>query len=119
MRATRREGRNAIWSIDPMHGNTRSVGALKTRLVADILAEIRAFIGIAAAEGVHAGGVHLEMTGAEVTECLGGSASHVEADLPNRYLTHCDPRLNRAQALGVAQAVAQMLAAARASRDAA
>ncbi|HEX4737674.1 MAG TPA: 3-deoxy-7-phosphoheptulonate synthase [Allosphingosinicella sp.] len=119
MRATRREGRNAIWSVDPMHGNTRSVGALKTRLVADILAEIHAFIAIAAAEGVHAGGVHLEMTGAEVTECLGGSARHVEADLPSRYLTHCDPRLNRAQALDVAQAVARMLADARAGRDAA
>ncbi len=119
MQATRREGRNAVWSVDPMHGNTRSVGALKTRLVGDILAEIRAFIDIAAAEGVHAGGVHLEMTGAEVTECLGGSASHVEADLPSRYLTHCDPRLNRAQALDVAQAVARMLAAARAGSDAA
>jgi 3-deoxy-7-phosphoheptulonate synthase len=93
-----------------MHGNTRSVGALKTRLVADILAETQAFFDIAAAEGVHAGGVHLEMTGAEVTECLGGSAAHVEADLPSRYLTHCDPRLNRAQALDVAASVAKMLA---------
>ncbi|HEX5182385.1 MAG TPA: 3-deoxy-7-phosphoheptulonate synthase [Allosphingosinicella sp.] len=119
MQATRRAGRKAIWSVDPMHGNTRSVGALKTRLVADILAEIQAFVEIAGAEGVHAGGVHLEMTGAEVTECLGGSAPHVEADLPRLYLTHCDPRLNRAQALDVAQAVAGMLAAARAGRDAA
>jgi 3-deoxy-7-phosphoheptulonate synthase len=120
MRATRRAGRKAIWSIDPMHGNTRSVGALKTRLVADILAEIHAFFAIAAAEGVHAGGVHLEMTGAEVTECLGGSAPHLEADLPRRYLTHCDPRLNRAQALDVAGAVAKALAyAAQAGRDAA
>jgi 3-deoxy-7-phosphoheptulonate synthase len=120
MQATRRAGRKAIWSIDPMHGNTRSVGALKTRLVADILAEIHAFFAIAAAEGVHAGGVHLEMTGAEVTECLGGSAPHLEEDLPRRYLTHCDPRLNRAQALDVAGAVAKALAGAgRLGRDAA
>ncbi|MDB5692152.1 MAG: 3-deoxy-D-arabinoheptulosonate-7-phosphate synthase [Alphaproteobacteria bacterium] len=120
MRATRREGRNAIWSVDPMHGNTRSVGALKTRLLGDIIAEIQAFFDIAGAEGVHAGGVHLEMTGAEVTECLGGSAPHLEADLPSNYLTHCDPRLNRAQALDVAGAVAKLLAkAARAGRDAA
>jgi 3-deoxy-7-phosphoheptulonate synthase len=117
MRATRREGRNAIWSVDPMHGNTRSVGALKTRLLADIIAEIQAFFDIAAAEGVHAGGVHLEMTGAEVTECLGGSAPHLEADLPSNYLTHCDPRLNRAQALDVAGAVAKLLARAAHGRD--
>jgi 3-deoxy-7-phosphoheptulonate synthase len=120
MRATRREGRHATWSVDPMHGNTRSVGALKTRLVADILAETRAFFDIAEAEGVHAGGVHLEMTGAAVTECLGGSAPHAEEDLPSNYLTHCDPRLNRAQALDVAGAVGTMLAkAAKPVRDAA
>ncbi len=120
MRATRREGRNAIWSADPMHGNTRSVGALKTRLLADVLTETQAFFDIAASEGVHAGGVHLEMTGAEVTECLGGSAPHLEEDLPSRYLTHCDPRLNRAQALDVAASVAQMLArTAQPHRDAA
>ena len=110
MRAIRREGRNAIWSIDPMHGNTRTAGQLKTRMVGDILAEIRTFFDVAAAEGVHAGGVHLEMTGSDVTECLGGSAKLVEEDLPRRYLTHCDPRLNRAQALDVAGAVAELLA---------
>jgi 3-deoxy-7-phosphoheptulonate synthase len=74
MQATRREGRNVVWSIDPMHGNTRSVGAIKTRLVADIVAEIRSFFEVARAEGVHAGGMHLEMTGSEVTECLGGGS---------------------------------------------
>jgi 3-deoxy-7-phosphoheptulonate synthase len=120
MRLTRREGRSVIWTVDPMHGNTRSVGALKTRFVSDILSETQSFFDIAAAEGVHAGGIHLEMTGAEVTECLGGSAAHVEADLPSRYLTHCDPRLNRAQALDVAAAVGAMLTgAARSGRDAA
>jgi 3-deoxy-7-phosphoheptulonate synthase len=110
MRATRREGRNAIWTIDPMHGNTRSVGKLKTRLVGDILAEIRTFFEVAEAEGVHAGGMHLEMTGGHVTECLGGSARLAEEDLPTRYLTHCDPRLNEDQAVDVARTVAELLA---------
>jgi 3-deoxy-7-phosphoheptulonate synthase len=110
MQATRREGRNAIWSIDPMHGNTRSAGAFKTRLLTDIVAEIETFFAVAEAERVHAGGVHLEMTGAEVTECLGGSTPLEEQDLPLRYLTHCDPRLNQAQAVDVAAAVAKQLA---------
>ena len=109
MRATGQAGRTAIWSVDPMHGNTRSAGALKTRLLGDILAEIGAFFDIARAEGVHPGGVHLEMTGADVTECLGGTLPLVEADLPRRYLTHCDPRLNQRQALDVAAAVADRL----------
>jgi 3-deoxy-7-phosphoheptulonate synthase len=109
MRATRREGRNVIWSIDPMHGNTMSVGAIKTRLVADIVAEVEAFFAIARAEAVHPGGVHLEMTGSDVTECLGGSANLAERDLALNYLTHCDPRLNRSQAMDVASAVAQAI----------
>ena len=109
MRATRRAGRQVIWSIDPMHGNTRSVGAVKTRLVGDIVAETSSFFDIARSEGVHPGGVHLEMTGSEVTECLGGSVNLSEEDLAHRYLTHCDPRLNRTQALDVAAAVARML----------
>ena len=109
MQATRREGRNAIWSIDPMHGNTQSRGALKTRLLSHILAEIDTFFDVAAAEGVHAGGVHLEMTGADVTECLGGSLPLAEEDLPRRYLTHCDPRLNHAQALDVAVMIAERM----------
>ncbi|WP_420822370.1 3-deoxy-7-phosphoheptulonate synthase [Sphingomonas ginkgonis] len=115
MRATRRAGRNLVWTIDPMHGNTRSAGARKTRLVSDILAEIAAFFAIARAEGVHPGGMHLEMTGGDVTECLGGSASLVEEDLERRYLTHCDPRLNRGQAIDVAAAVAGLLAPERRS----
>ncbi|WRP27939.1 3-deoxy-7-phosphoheptulonate synthase [Sphingomonas sp. LY54] len=119
MRATRREGRNAIWSVDPMHGNTRSAGALKTRLLGDIVAEIETFFEVAHAERVHAGGVHLEMTGADVTECLGGSLPLVEADLPRRYLTHCDPRLNRAQAIDVAAAIAKALAKRQLRSDAA
>ncbi|MET1111812.1 MAG: 3-deoxy-7-phosphoheptulonate synthase class II [Allosphingosinicella sp.] len=109
MRATAREGRKVIWSIDPMHGNTQSRGALKTRLLSDIMAEIAIFLDVAEAESVYPGGVHLEMTGADVTECLGGSLPLVEADLPRRYLTHCDPRLNQTQALDVAATIAGLL----------
>jgi 3-deoxy-7-phosphoheptulonate synthase len=109
MRATRREGRNVIWSTDPMHGNTRTIDGLKTRLVGDIVAEIRNFFEVAAAEGMHPGGVHLEMTGGDVTECIGGSIKLVREDLGRSYLTHCDPRLNELQALDVAQAVAALL----------
>lgn len=109
VRVTRERGSNAIWSIDPMHGNTRSVGAVKTRMLADIVAEVEAFFQIARAEGVYPGGVHLEMTGGDVTECLGGSALHAEADLQLRYLTHCDPRLNERQALDVAAELAELV----------
>ena len=106
---TKERGSNAIWSIDPMHGNTRSVGAVKTRMLADIVAEVESFFAIARAEGVHAGGVHLEMTGGDVTECLGGSSPHQEGDLHRRYLTHCDPRLNERQALDVAAELAELV----------
>jgi 3-deoxy-7-phosphoheptulonate synthase len=119
MRATRREGRNAVWSIDPMHGNTRTFDGLKTRSVGDIVTEIRSFFEIAAAEGAHAGGVHLEMTGGDVTECIGGSPKLAREDLGRRYLTHCDPRLNEHQALDVAHAVAELLASRAARADAA
>jgi 3-deoxy-7-phosphoheptulonate synthase len=108
MRAARREGRNVIWSIDPMHGNTRTIGTLKTRRVEDVVSETRSFFEIAEAERVRAGGIHLEMTGANVTECLGGSLRLSEEDLPRRYLTRCDPRLNRRQALDVAAAAAAL-----------
>jgi 3-deoxy-7-phosphoheptulonate synthase len=110
MRATHREGRRAIWSIDPMHGNTRTIEGVKTRMVGDIVAEIGSFFAIAAAEGVHVGGVHLEMTGSDVTECIGGSLKLAREDLGRSYLTHCDPRLNEDQALDVAHAVAELLA---------
>ena len=120
MRATRAAGSRALWSIDPMHGNTRTVAGRKTRTLPDILAELRAFFEIAAVEGVHPGGVHLEMTGEEVTECLGGTRGLREEDLGRRYLTHCDPRLNGAQALDVAAEVTRLLRdGARAASDAA
>jgi len=107
--ATRRAGSNAIWSVDPMHGNTKTIDGVKTRLVDDIVAEVRSFFDIAAAAGVHAGGVHLEMTGSDVTECIGGSRSLAHADLGRNYLTHCDPRLNEVQALDIARAIAELL----------
>jgi 3-deoxy-7-phosphoheptulonate synthase len=110
LRVTKERGSNAIWSIDPMHGNTRSAGAHKTRLLPDIVKEVEAFFAIARSEGVHPGGVHLEMTGGDVTECLGGSNPLEEADLPLRYLTHCDPRLNEQQALDVAAELAGLVA---------
>jgi 3-deoxy-7-phosphoheptulonate synthase len=77
--------------------------------VDDIVAEVRSFFDIAAAAGVHAGGVHLEMTGSDVTECIGGSRSLAHADLGRNYLTHCDPRLNEVQALDIARAIAELL----------
>ena len=120
MRATREAGSKVLWSIDPMHGNTVTAAGRKTRLLPDILAEIRTFFEVAAAEGVHPGAVHLEMTGEEVTECLGGTRGLREEDLGRRYLTHCDPRLNGAQALDVAAEVTRLIQeGTRAASDAA
>jgi 3-deoxy-7-phosphoheptulonate synthase len=110
MRATHKAGSNAIWSIDPMHGNTVTRADRKTRIVPDILAEVRTFFEVAQAEQVHAGGVQLEMTGEDVTECLGGTKGLREEDLGRNYLTHCDPRLNGAQALDVAAEVTRLIA---------
>jgi 3-deoxy-7-phosphoheptulonate synthase len=93
-----------------MHGNTVTAAGRKTRIVPDILAEIRTFFEVALAEEVHPGGVHLEMTGEDVTECLGGTKGLREEDLGLRYLTHCDPRLNGHQALDVAAEVERLIA---------
>ena len=109
MRATRRAGSRAIWTIDPMHGNTVAAGGFKTRFLGDIIAEMSAFFEIAESEQVHAGGLHLEMTGEDVTECLGGSLPLSEVDLPRRYLTHCDPRLNETQAIDIAAEAARLV----------
>jgi 3-deoxy-7-phosphoheptulonate synthase len=103
-----------VWSIDPMHGNTlKAANGYKTRPFDRILAEVRGFIEVARAEGVHPGGVHLEMTGQNVTECLGGARALSEGDLADRYHTHCDPRLNADQALELAFLVAEKLKDAR------
>jgi len=92
-----------------MHGNTAIVGERKVRRLADILAEIDAFLGIARAEGVHGGGVHLEMSALDVTECIGGRGPASIDELDKNWLTACDPRLNRAQAIDVAAHVAARL----------
>jgi 3-deoxy-7-phosphoheptulonate synthase len=111
LRAVRREGRPVLWSCDPMHGNTvRTDGGFKTRPLARIVAETGAFFAAAAAEGVTPGGIHLEMTGQDVTECTGGGARLTDADLADRYHTHCDPRLNAEQAMELAELLAETLA---------
>jgi 3-deoxy-7-phosphoheptulonate synthase len=118
MAVTRREGREVVWSIDPMHGNTlKAANGFKTRPFDRVMTEVRAFIEIARAEGVHPGGVHLEMTGQDVTECLGGAQALTEDDLSSRYHTHCDPRLNADQALELAFLVAEKLKEARGRRS--
>ena len=110
MRAIRHAGRAVVWTIDPMHGNTSMSGTLKVRRLADILAEIDAFFSIARSEGVHAGGVHLEMSALDVTECIGGRGPASVDELEKNWLTACDPRLNRAQAIDLAAHVAALLA---------
>ncbi len=116
MEATRREGRAVVWAIDPMHGNTlKANNGYKTRPFDRILSEVRSFVEIAEGQGVHPGGVHLEMTGQNVTECLGGARALSEGDLGDRYHTHCDPRLNGEQALELAFLVAEKLKAERQS----
>ena len=114
IRAVTREGRNVIWSCDPMHGNTvKAENGYKTRPVDRILTEMRQFFAVHQAEGTYAGGVHFEMTGQNVTECIGGAQAITEADLMDRYHTHCDPRLNATQALELAFIIAEGLKAER------
>ena len=116
VRAVQRAGRNVVWSCDPMHGNTVSAGGYKTRPFDRIMSEIRTFFAVHAAEGTYAGGIHLEMTGKDVTECTGGARAISEADLHDRYHTYCDPRLNAEQAIEVAFLVAELLKAERGLR---
>jgi len=104
------EGRRVVWSCDPMHGNTiKSSTGYKTRRFDKILSEVRDFFAIHESEGTYAGGVHFEMTGGDVTECLGGAQEISEENLSDRYHTHCDPRMNASQALELAFLVADML----------
>jgi 3-deoxy-7-phosphoheptulonate synthase len=110
LRATKSAGRHVVWATDPMHGNTLTANnGYKTRPFDRILSEVKSFVEICAAEGVHPGGVHLEMTGQNVTECLGGARALSEGDLADRYHTHCDPRLNGEQSLELAFLVAEKL----------
>jgi 3-deoxy-7-phosphoheptulonate synthase len=110
VRALKEEGRNVVWSCDPMHGNTiKSPTGYKTRKFTDILSEVRKFFAIHDAEGTYGGGVHFEMTGQDVTECLGGAQAISELELSDRYHTHCDPRLNASQSLELAFLIAGLL----------
>ncbi len=110
IQAVKREGRTVVWSCDPMHGNTiKSTSGYKTRPFDSILKEVRGFMAIHQAEGTHAGGIHVEMTGKDVTECTGGLRALRDEDLNDRYHTFCDPRLNAAQALELAFLVAEEL----------
>ncbi len=110
IRAVKKAGRTVVWSCDPMHGNTITAGSgYKTRPFDRILSEVDQFFAIHRAEGTHAGGVHVEMTGQNVTECTGGAVAITDADLSDRYHTHCDPRLNADQALELAFLMAERL----------
>ena len=111
IRAVKRDGRVVVWSCDPMHGNTvGAAGGLKTRPFDRILKEAESFFDIHRAEGTHAGGIHVEMTGSPVTECTGGASANIsEAQLKDRYDTLCDPRLNADQALELAFLIAERL----------
>jgi 3-deoxy-7-phosphoheptulonate synthase len=114
VRAVTREGRKVLWSCDPMHGNTiKAANGYKTRPFERVVGEIKSFFAVHKGEGTHAGGVHLEMTGKNVTECTGGARAISEADLHDRYHTYCDPRLNAEQAIEVAFLVAELLKAER------
>ena len=123
VRAVQREGHPVVWSCDPMHGNViKSESGYKTRPFERILAEVRGFFAVHRAEGTHAGGIHIEMTGQDVTECIGGLVDVTDASLGDRYHTHCDPRLNAAQSIELAFLLADMLnleAGERASKAAA
>ncbi|MDP4593819.1 MAG: 3-deoxy-7-phosphoheptulonate synthase class II [Beijerinckiaceae bacterium] len=110
IRAVQGEGAHVVWSCDAMHGNTISAaGGYKTRPFDRIMSEIHTFFAIHQASGSKAGGVHLEMTGKNVTECTGGARKIAEGDLHDRYHTHCDPRLNAEQSIEVAFLIADHL----------
>ena len=118
VRRVQQEGRNVVWSSDPMHGNTiKSASGYKTRPVDRILQEVKEVFEVHIAEGSYLGGVHFEMTGQDVTECLGGAQAISDETLSDRYHTHCDPRLNASQALELAFLIAEMLKKQRGDRD--
>ena len=112
VRAVRDSGRPVVWVCDPMHGNTfQASSGHKTRHFDDILAELRGFFSVHRAEGTWPGGVHVELTGEDVTECLGGGQDVLDSQLDRNYLTMCDPRLNASQSLDLAYRVAELLRA--------
>ncbi len=110
IRAVKASGHPVVWSCDPMHGNViKASNGYKTRPFERILAEVRGFFAAHRAEGTFAGGIHIEMTGQNVTECTGGAVDVTELSLGDRYHTHCDPRLNAGQSLELAFLLAEML----------
>ncbi|MBM7059235.1 3-deoxy-7-phosphoheptulonate synthase class II [Pseudomonas sp. UL073] len=110
LRKVKENGRQVLWSSDPMHGNTiKASSGYKTRDFAQILREVRQFFDVHQAEGTYAGGIHIEMTGQNVTECIGGSRPITEDGLSDRYHTHCDPRMNADQSLELAFMIAETL----------
>ncbi len=114
VRAVQREGKEVIWSSDPMHGNTvKSASGYKTRPFDRVLAEVKQVSAVHRAEGSFMGGIHIEMTGQNVTECTGGAVAVTDESLADRYHTHCDPRLNAGQSLELAFLLAEALAANR------
>lgn len=114
VRRVKEEGRHVVWSCDPMHGNTiKSSTGYKTRNFEHILGEVKEFFGVHRSEGTYPGGVHFEMTGQDVTECVGGADDIGDEDLSSRYHTHCDPRLNANQVLELAFLIADELKSMR------
>jgi len=109
VRAVKSAGRSVVWSCDPMHGNTVTAAGYKTRPFERILKEVQTFFEVHQAEGTHAGGIHIEMTGKNVTECTGGARAITAEDLQDRYHTHCDPRLNADQSIELAFLVSELL----------
>ena len=110
IRAVKASGHPVVWSCDPMHGNViKASNGYKTRPFERILAEVRGFFAAHRTEGTFAGGIHIEMTGQNVTECTGGAVDVTELSLGDRYHTHCDPRLNAGQSLELAFLLAEML----------
>jgi 3-deoxy-7-phosphoheptulonate synthase len=114
VRAVKAAGREVVWLCDPMHGNTTTQSGYKTRSFDAILDEVRRFFDVLSVEGAIAGGVHVEMTGRDVTECVGGAHKLTAADLSANYATFCDPRLNAEQSLELAFLIAEELKANRA-----
>src|SRR5690606_26548013 len=118
--AVKRAGRTVVWCSDPMHGNTvKASTGFKTRVFDRVLSEVQSFFHVHREMGTYAGGIHIEMTGDDVTECVGGGVAAVtEAALQDRYHTYCDPRLNASQALELAFLVAEEISAQRPERRA-
>ena len=110
LKKVNKEGRNIVWSCDPMHGNTiKSSTGYKTRAFQNILNEVQNFFDIHKSEDSYPGGLHIEMTGQNVTECTGGAQEIKDSDLSARYHTHCDPRLNASQALELAFLISEQI----------